>query len=53
MERSLAAHLLFLTDTDDPRAAEPLLRHLALFPRVGVLVLLLVIGLMSAAARLP
>ncbi len=53
MERSLAAHLVFLTDSDDPRAAEPLLRHLALFPRVGIVVLLIVIGLMSAAARLP
>jgi uncharacterized membrane protein len=53
MERSLAAHLVFLTDKDDPAAAEPLLRHLALFPRIGGVVLLLVIGLMSAAARLP
>jgi uncharacterized membrane protein len=53
MEHSLAAHLVFLTDTDDPRVAEPLLRHLALFPRIGIVVLLLVIGLMSAAARLP
>ncbi len=53
MERSLAAHLVFLTDQDDPHAAEPLLRHLALFPRIGIVVLLLVIVLMSAAARLP
>jgi uncharacterized membrane protein len=52
MERSLAAHLVFLTDHDDPHVAEPLLRHLALFPRIGIVVLLLVIGLMSAAARL-
>ena len=52
MERSVAAHLVFLTDQDDPRAAEPLLRHLALFPRIGIVVLLVVIGLMSVAARL-
>lgn len=52
-EQSLAAHLVFLTDKDDPSAAEPLLRHLALFPRVGMVVLALVVALMSAAARLP
>jgi len=52
-ERSLAGHLVFLTEQDDPRAAEPLLRHLAIFPRAGLVVLLVVIGMMSAAARLP
>ena len=53
MERSIATQLVFLTDKDNPHAAEPLLRHLALFPRLGGLVLLVVIALMSAAARLP
>jgi len=44
---------VFQTEQDDPRAAEPLLRHLVIFPRAGLVVLLLVLGLMSAAARLP
>lgn len=51
-ERSLAADLAFAAP-DDPKAAERLLKRLALFPRVGMLVLLSVITLMSAASRLP
>jgi uncharacterized membrane protein len=53
MERSLASRLVFVTDSDSPAEAAPLLRHLALFPRVGSLILLVAIALMSAAARLP
>ena len=51
-EGSLAARLAF-SAPDDPKAAERLLKRLALFPRMGMLVLLVVIALMSAASRLP
>ncbi len=51
-ERSLAAQLAFAAPVD-PAAAERLLKRLALFPRAGMLVLLGVIALMSAASRLP
>lgn len=52
-ERSLAAELVFMNESDDPRAAEPLLRHLAIFPRVGMVVLMVVVALMVAATYLP
>lgn len=52
-ERSLAGALVFTTDQDNPHAVESLLRHLALFPRVGLLLLLIVAGLMLAAVHLP
>lgn len=52
-ERSLAGELVFLQDSDDPEAARRLLKHLAIFPRVGMLILMLVVGLMVAATYLP
>lgn len=52
-ERSLAAELVFLRDSDDPEAARKLLHHLAIFPRVGMLILMVVVGLMVAAVYLP
>jgi hypothetical protein len=52
-ERSLAAHLAFAIDSDDPRATAMLLRRLAIFPRAGMLVLATVVSLMVAAAHLP
>lgn len=53
VERSLAAELTVLRDSDDPEAAKKLLHHLAIFPRVGMLILMLVVGLMTAATYLP
>ncbi|MEZ4596486.1 MAG: hypothetical protein R3C32_06375 [Chloroflexota bacterium] len=50
-EGSLASRLV--AAQDDPAASEAILRRLQVIPRVGLLVLLVVIGLMSAAARLP
>ena len=52
-ERSLAAELVFLRDSDEPEAAQRLLRHLAIFPRVGMVILMVVVGLMVAAVWLP
>lgn len=52
-ERSLAAELVFLQDSDDPEAARKLLHHLAIFPRVGMLILMGVVGFMVAAKYLP
>lgn len=50
-ERSLAAHLAFSIDRDDPSDVQRLLDHLALFPRIGMVVLLVVAGLMVGAAH--
>jgi hypothetical protein len=52
-ERSLAAELVFLRDNGDEEAAKRLLNHLAIFPRVGMLILMVVVGLMVAAVWLP
>lgn len=50
-ERSIAAHLAFTLDSDDPKEVQRLLEHLAFFPRAGMLVLIAVIGLMVGAAH--
>jgi len=50
-EQSIAAHLAFALDSDDPRETRRLLRRLAFFPRAGMLVLIAVIGMMTAAAH--
>lgn len=50
-ERSLAAELAFTLDSDDPKAVERLMRHLAIFPRGGMALLVIIIALMSAAAH--
>lgn len=52
-EKSLAAELVFLRDSDDQEAAQRLLNHLAIFPRVGMVILMVVVGLMVAATYLP
>ncbi len=50
-ERSVAAHLAFVVDADDPREAQRLLTHLAFFPRLGMVVLVAVVALMVGAAH--
>jgi hypothetical protein len=50
-ERSLAAYLTFTIDTDDPKSVQAILNRLAIFPRAGMAVLVIVIGLMVAAAH--
>lgn len=50
-ERSVAAHLAFVVDTDDRGEVQRLLKHLAFFPRAGMLVLVVVIALMVGAAH--
>ncbi len=50
-ERSVAAHLAFVLDSDDTGQVQALLKHLALFPRLGMLVLIAVIILMISAAH--
>jgi hypothetical protein len=49
---ALAARLEAEWD-NDPRSAASLLRRLAIIPRVGLGILLVIVGLMSAAAHLP
>jgi hypothetical protein len=50
-ERLLAARLAAVWD-NDPQSAASLLRRLAIIPRVGLGILLVIVGLMSAAAHL-
>jgi len=52
-EQSLAAEILTLREHDDPVRLAALFRHLEIFPRVGLGILLVAVGFMSAAARLP
>lgn len=50
-ERTLAAHLAFAIANDDQESVTILLRKLAIFPRAGLVVLVIIISLMIAAAH--
>lgn len=50
-EQSLAAELAFTLESDDPRALRRLMNHLAIFPRGGMALLVIIIALMGAAAH--
>lgn len=52
MERSLAAHMAFAVADNDRKAMTALLRKLAIFPRAGMIVLLIIVSLMIAAAHI-
>ena len=51
-ERTIAAQLVLSQETGDPRQTERIMKHLAFFPRAGMVVLIIVVALMVGASHL-